>query len=398
VFENILDHPEVKDILIEDIKSKKLPSSLLFHGDVYTGKLTAALELARVLSCELEGSWTCKCSSCEHHRLLDAPSTVMLGNRYFIEEIEACSDVLRRTRQGVSQYQFLRSVRKLTRRFDQQIWEGQDNKLKGLGPELEKIEIILEEVKPGNTLPDEKKLKKLLSDAGKICRKISEYISGDNIPISHIRNTTYWCHTTFMGLSKIVIIEGADSMGESSRNALLKIIEEPPPNVYFILLSTRKNKIIPTILSRVRPYNFKPRTNKEDSEILKRIFKDDSIEYRNLRDYFMGMKGVNLSIFRQYAKKVITALVNRDEIDIDEYTELLDLIKESYVLKIFLEEMISLLHENIYNNQDKNNSLPINIYSKWNEIIHETIFNRVTYNQSIRLLFETLLYQMREIF
>ncbi|MCK5345782.1 MAG: hypothetical protein KAR20_20370, partial [Candidatus Heimdallarchaeota archaeon] len=275
MFENILNHPEIVNTLKEDIKTNKLPSSLLFYGDIYTGKLTAALELARVLSCDQDGEWECNCSSCEQHRVLNAPATVMLGSRYFLEEIEACADVLRRNRQTTGQYQFVRAVRKLTRRFDQHIWEGQENKLQGLGAELEKIEVIVEKVQPGMELPDPEKLDKLLNDAGKISRKITEYISGDNIPINHIRNITFWSHTTFTGHSKVIIIEGADNMGEASRNALLKIIEEPPASVYFILISSRKNKIIPTILSRVRPYNFRSRSDAEDKNILKRIFKDD---------------------------------------------------------------------------------------------------------------------------
>ncbi len=397
MFENVLDHPEIVTLLTEDLRSNKLPASLLFYGDIYTGKLTAALELARVLSCELKGDWTCKCSSCQQHRLLDSPGTVMLGNRYFIEEIEACADVLKRNRQLTGQYQFFRAIKKLTRRFDQQIWEGQENKLKGLNFELEKIDLILEQVQPGATLPNEKKLEKLLLDAAKISKKIITYISGDNIPINHIRNITYWSHTTFTGSAKVIIVEGADSMGEASRNALLKIIEEPPPSVYFILISSRKNKIIPTILSRVRPYNFRSRTDAEERSILARIFKDDSIEFKNLRDYFMGMKGINLSILRQYANKAFDILLNSRDLDIDDFSELIEIINEGHVLKIFLEEMLFLLHKKIPDYLNSDNSIPLHILDKWNTLIHKTISNRMGYNQNIKLLIETLLYQMRDV-
>ncbi len=396
MFENILNHPEIVNTLKEDIKTNKLPSSLLFYGDIYTGKLTAALELARVISCEQDGEWGCRCSSCEQHRVLDAPATVMLGSRYFLEEIEACADVLRRNRQTTGQYQFVRAVRKLTRRFDQHIWEGQENKLKGLGAELEKIEVIIEKVHPGIELPDPEKLDKLLNDAGKISRKIAEYISGDNIPINHIRNITYWSHTTFSDPAKVIIIEGADSMGEASRNALLKIIEEPPASVYFILISSRKNKIIPTILSRVRPYNFRSRSDAEDKNILKRIFKDDSDEYRNLRDYFMGMKGINLSILRQYANKSIDILIKGNVIDTDEFSEVLDIINENNVLKAFLEEMLFLLQERIKEYSGVESRISVNILEDWNRLIHKTMSNKTTYNQNTKLLFETLLYEMRE--
>jgi len=397
VFENILNQTEIVSLLKEDIDTKKLPASLLFYGDDYSAKLTTALELARVLSCEKDGAWGCNCTSCEKHRLLDNTSTIMLGSRYFIEEIEAFADVLRRNRQQTSQYQFIRAVRKLTRRFDQQIWEGQEKKLKGLDQYLEKIEIILDSIYPGTPLPNEKKLEKLLTDTVKICKKIDEFLNSDNIPIDQIRNITYWAHTTFTGFAKVIIIEGADRMGEASKNALLKIIEEPPPHVYFILITTRKNKIIPTILSRVRPYNFKTRTEDEEAYILNRIFKDKSKEYKNLRDYFISMKGVNLSILRHYAHKLIEILIFQNDIFIEDFDEILDLINENHIFKLFLEEITFVLHEEIISG-NKSNRLSLTIIQKWNILISKSLSNRLIYNMNTRLIFETLLYQMRDAF
>ena len=397
MFENILNQPEIVNLLKDDIKSKKLPASLLFYGNDYTAKLTTALELARVLSCEEKGDWACKCDSCEKHRHLENPSTIMLGSRYFIEEIEAFADVLRRNRQQTNQYQFLRAVRKLTRRFDQQIWEGQEKKLKGLDLNLEKIEIILDSISPGTDLPNEKKLDKLLNDAVKICKKIVEFLNADNIPIDQIRNITYWAHTTFNGSAKVIIIEGADRMGESSKNAVLKIIEEPPPFVYFILISTRKTKIIPTILSRVRVYNFKTRSETEETYILNRIFKEQSDEYKNLRDYFISMKGVNISILRQYANKIIEILINNNDIVFDDFSEILEIINENDVFKLFLEEILFILHNNIIS-EEVSKKIPLTVIQKWNVLIRKSLSNRLLYNMNTRLIFETLLYQMREAF
>jgi len=397
VFENILNQPEIVNLLKDDIKSKKLPASLLFYGNDYTAKLTTALELARVLSCEKDGQWGCKCESCKKHRLLENSSTIMLGSRYFIEEIEAFADVLRRNRQQTNQYQFVRAVRKLTRRFDQQIWEGQEKKLKGLDLNLEKIEIILDSVYPGKNLPEEKKLEKLLIDAVNICKKIVDFLNSDNIPIDQIRNITYWAHTTFTGSAKVIVIEGADRMGEASRNALLKIIEEPPPFVYFILISTRKTKIIPTILSRVRAYNFKSRSEDEEIYILNRIFKEESKEYKNLRDYFISMKGVNISILRQYANKIIEILTNRNSIVLEDFSEILEIINENHIFRLLLEEITFILHEKI-NTFEDTDELSLTVIQKWNVLIHKSLSNRLLYNMNTRLIFETLLYQMREAF
>lgn len=51
---------------------------------------------------------------------------------------------------------------------------------------------------------------------------------------------------------KIFVILNAGEMNEASQNKILKTIEEPPENTYFLLAATSKSKILPTILSRVK--------------------------------------------------------------------------------------------------------------------------------------------------
>ncbi len=50
---------------------------------------------------------------------------------------------------------------------------------------------------------------------------------------------------------KVFILEEADTYNTQSQNALLKILEEPPENVFFILTSAAKNALLPTVRSRV---------------------------------------------------------------------------------------------------------------------------------------------------
>lgn len=53
------------------------------------------------------------------------------------------------------------------------------------------------------------------------------------------------------GERKIFILENIGAFNVQSQNALLKILEEPPKNVFFILTATSKNTVLPTVLSRV---------------------------------------------------------------------------------------------------------------------------------------------------
>ena len=60
-----------------------------------------------------------------------------------------------------------------------------------------------------------------------------------------------------VGRYKIYIIDEAHMLSTSAFNAFLKTLEEPPKHAIFILATTEKNKIIPTILSRCQIYDFK---------------------------------------------------------------------------------------------------------------------------------------------
>lgn len=52
--------------------------------------------------------------------------------------------------------------------------------------------------------------------------------------------------------ARVVLIEPAEAMNQAAQNALLKILEEPPSSVYFILISTQWRQLLPTIRSRCR--------------------------------------------------------------------------------------------------------------------------------------------------
>jgi DNA polymerase-3 subunit gamma/tau len=58
------------------------------------------------------------------------------------------------------------------------------------------------------------------------------------------------------GLYKVYIIDEVHMLSQSAFNAFLKTLEEPPPHAIFILATTEKHKIIPTILSRCQVYDF----------------------------------------------------------------------------------------------------------------------------------------------
>jgi DNA polymerase-3 subunit gamma/tau len=80
------------------------------------------------------------------------------------------------------------------------------------------------------------------------------------------------------GKYKVYIIDEVHMLSSSAFNAFLKTLEEPPPYAIFILATTEKHKILPTILSRCQIFDFKRITIHDTIEHLADICKKESIE------------------------------------------------------------------------------------------------------------------------
>jgi DNA polymerase-3 subunit gamma/tau len=80
------------------------------------------------------------------------------------------------------------------------------------------------------------------------------------------------------GKYKVYIVDEVHMLSASAFNAFLKTLEEPPPFAIFILATTEKHKIIPTILSRCQIFDFKRITNKDTVEHLQEICEKENIK------------------------------------------------------------------------------------------------------------------------
>ena len=80
------------------------------------------------------------------------------------------------------------------------------------------------------------------------------------------------------GKYKVYIIDEVHMLSSSAFNAFLKTLEEPPPYAIFILATTEKHKILPTILSRCQIFDFKRITNNDTVEHLREICDKEDIK------------------------------------------------------------------------------------------------------------------------
>jgi len=80
-----------------------------------------------------------------------------------------------------------------------------------------------------------------------------------NISVRQVRELGEFLGLT-PGLSdwRAVVIDAADDLEKSAANALLKMLEEPPPNTVFFLVSNAPGRLLPTIRSRCRKLDFQP--------------------------------------------------------------------------------------------------------------------------------------------
>ena len=111
---------------------------------------------------------------------------------------------------------------------------------------------------------------------------IIEMDAASNRGIDEIRNLRESVnYAPANGKYKIYIIDEAHMLSTAAFNAFLKTLEEPPKHAIFILATTEKNKIIPTILSRCQIYDFKSINNNDISLHLKNISLKNNIKFED---------------------------------------------------------------------------------------------------------------------
>ena len=91
----------------------------------------------------------------------------------------------------------------------------------------------------------------------------------NNILISQVRQLIREAsYKPTEGENRVVIVNGAECMNREAQNALLKTLEEPPKRLFFILIASDIDLVLPTVLSRCQRISFDPLTKAELREIL----------------------------------------------------------------------------------------------------------------------------------
>ena len=150
-----------------------------------------------------------------------------------------------------------------------------------------------------------------------------------------------------VGKYKVFIIDEVHMLSTAAFNAFLKTLEEPPAHVIFILATTEKHKILPTILSRCQIYDFERMTVQDIVNHLESVAKQEGITYEPEALTIIAEKADGgmrdaLSIFDQtasFAQGNITyakVLEDLNVLDVENYFKMIDFSLENKVSELML--------------------------------------------------------------
>ena len=207
-----------------------------------------------------------------------------------------------------------------------------------------------------------------------------------NIDIDQVRKCiNFFNHTSSMSQKKICIIDCIDDMNDNSSNAILKILEEPPLNSIFLIISHNLESLMPTIKSRCINLKF----NKIKDDKIKKYFGENDIEVtseelKRIIDLSKGSLGKCLQLLDEEYNDInvkVEKLFYHDK-DLNIY-DLCNEIKNDNYLSIFFELIISYFEDRIKKvslKRNFNNRKVIFDFLKLRDDINNIIYEGQYYN------------------
>jgi DNA polymerase-3 subunit gamma/tau len=177
---------------------------------------------------------------------------------------------------------------------------------------------------------------------------IFELDAASNNSVDDIRNLINQVRIApTIGTKKAYIIDEVHMLSPSAFNAFLKTLEEPPKHAVFILATTEKHKVIPTILSRCQIFNFNRITAEDIAHHLLGIAEKENVTAETDALHIIGQKADGglrdaLSIFDQlisFSGGQLTydnVIKNLNILDYDYYFQTTDLIKAKNLSELLL--------------------------------------------------------------
>lgn len=135
------------------------------------------------------------------------------------------------------------------------------------------------------------------------------------------------------GKYKVYIVDEVHMLSSSAFNAFLKTLEEPPPYAIFILATTEKHKILPTILSRCQIFDFKRITNNDTITHLQEICETEKIKAEKAALHIIAQKSEGCM---RDALSILDKIVSfsNGELNYSNTLEHLNILDEDYYFRL----------------------------------------------------------------
>ena len=192
-----------------------------------------------------------------------------------------------------------------------------------------------------------------------------------NIEVSQIRKMiNYSNKSSFNNLPKIILIDNLEKLNANSNNALLKIVEEPNANIFFLLIHNNNEKILDTLKSRCLTYKISLTfndsifiANKLINENILNLINTDLVNYYNTPGDFINLinfsKLNNLDLKEFSLSNFLSLLINEKYYKKDEFMK-------SYIFNFIEIYFLKIFSQSTYKND------VINFYSKFINKVNDT--------------------------
>ncbi|UPA12405.1 hypothetical protein [Borrelia venezuelensis] len=337
---------EITYEIIKEYEKGSLPNAILFWGERFSFKKTTAIELAkRILNTQT----------------LTNPNLIIFSN---LNIIEAKAYLNVNSNKVINKYlEYVKNIIFTKYNF------SSDKNLKKIETDVNFINNTYYKNEYNETITKE------------LIKKIEEIIKNINfnITINDVRKIKSWILSEKHKI-KVIYINEIENLNFNVYNALLKILEEPPLNIYFILATRNKNKIPKTILSRLRLYKFRKENRDFEIKQFKAIFnKNDEL---TTEEYFDSFHSEEHTQLKEEVKRILNIIKEKQGIfNLDTF----NFLKDENIFKLFLQELTNQLrHEFLSQNLDTNTYLKRLEYLKY-------ISKYSPYNQNKKLIIENLM-------
>lgn len=362
--------------ILHSYSSGLLPQSLLFYGPKNSGRLTGAMDLSFFLT-----------GNEENRDVLRSNSIIYLPFRELGGRIKTALELFKNQKTRSARLFLIESVRLTLMQYHPSLSvsaSSTSSQYFSLAGEIDEVLLRAEDDRDYS----DKEINEIVKSVERCLDPRFLYCGKKNpsaVSIDQIRAVQEYFSQ--LGEEKVVVFENVEDATDGAKNSLLKMLEEPEEKSHMILLSSNPQKLLETILSRVRKFQFPPLGEKKTATLIKEKFGVWE-EYPSFDSFFFE-KGSGEEARREFDKDldaVSEALILSKPLVGEKEEEILTSLEKLSAWSHFVESLLYLL-ENAW----KEGRISSINAKKKAEILNSYSISTDVYNMGQRMAFDLLL-------